>query len=217
MKNFEFSKCFYFRILPKPEPVKREPMKTVLSNGPKKCEFCSFKTNETTMFMHHRASKHFACPTCGKVHTSVSQVLEHQLKDHKNAEKYQLTICQCYYCKYVPDTKPVEIPDSEPKSPEVGEKDSKILHKCELCDFQADTANRLVYHKSLQHFLCPNCPAFFQSLKHLLDHQNAMHAKATKWILKQCSQCDYISRFGDVSRHESTHHKRYVQLASLAY
>ena len=185
--------------------AENEPKNIVAPNGPRSCEFCGFSANETAMFYHHRASKHFACPTCAKVFSSVSSVLEHQMNDHKDAEKYQLSICQCHYCKYVPHQKSeekqaeVESPGSS-KSPT---SDKEEL-KCELCDYSTHSTHYLVLHKCLKHFLCPHCPAFFQSKKHLLNHQNTMHADATKYVLKQCSKCDYISnRPGDIVRHEA--------------
>ena len=88
--------------------------------------------------------------------------------------------------------------------PKVAEKNEET--KCHLCTYKTTTNDNLVYHKSFRHFMCPHCPTVFPSLKFLLEHQNKMHSTITKFAIKKCRKCGYVSKPKDVAKHEAQVH-----------
>ena len=103
----------------------------------------------------------------------------------------------------------VEVPQEPSEPKEIPESIESMMRKCEVCAYQTNKKSCLVFHQAFRHSMCPNCPAFFQSLKMLLEHQRNMHADEKTYKLAKCSVCDYISRKVEVEQHESKVHKIY--------
>ena len=152
---------------------------------PRKCEFCGFRSNEPTMFFHHRASKHSACPSCAKVFNSQETLMKHQENKHKNEKNYKLDICRCNYCNFTPKIVIEKVPISNDK-------------KCEFCDFRTDDQKSLLHHRASKHNACPSCDRILANVVDLVDHQYYGHKEYENKNMNKyqyttcaCRYCNY--------------------------
>ena len=154
---------------------------------PRKCEFCGFRSNEPTMFFHHRASKHSACPNCAKVFNSQEALMNHQENKHKNEKNYKLDICRCNYCNYSPKIVIEQVVSNK--------------KKCEFCDFRTDDQKSLLHHRASKHFACPSCDRKLANVIDLADHQFYGHKEKEQerknkyqYAVCFCEYCNHVPK-----------------------
>ena len=134
------------------------------------------------------------CNVCGKHFTTTKSLKRHVLVVHENPKKRT----------------PKAVVDKLSKA-----KKKKIRHEegpkeriCDVCDAKFPTRNKLIEHKSIDHFEnfpCKICGKVFKTHNHLQVHKKHVHIEEKNY---QCDQCEKsYKNLGGLIGHRKTAHE----------
>ncbi|KAK3913178.1 Zinc finger protein 528 [Frankliniella fusca] len=141
-------------------------------HGVFKCQKCSQVFNMKTNFSHHQSSHSkiqvFCCDPCDLVLETEAEILEHNIKVHKNYNGYSCEVCSTTmptYCEFLEH---------------FGYHSKQQPFQCGECDLQFREFSSYCIHLS-QHtgeliFKCIVCTALFRSKDDLYCHQRFFHS-----------------------------------------
>ena len=160
----------------------------------KSCQHCEYKTKELYQMRMHTKRKHSFCIDCDVQFETKEQVFKHIKKFHPK-EIFQ---CDNEDCKKQFFT-----------LHELQVHDHQKTHCCDICDYRAESLERLQIHNNVMHlarkdFQCKKCGYKCGLPEELNRHIEYYHKDPEK--LFRCETCDYKTpnKF-KLNRHMKTH------------
>ena len=178
----------------------------------KSCQHCDYKTKLGYRLRRHNIGKHQVCIDCDVQLKTKEQVFKHEKKfhskvifqcDNQDCEKKFLTkqgVTRHQNFVHLGVARPTSNSKPKPKLK---------LHTCDICDFSAESHERLQIHNNVKHlgrkdFECTKCDYKCGLPKELRRHIAYYHEHPEK--LFHCERCGYKTpNRSKFNRHMKTH------------
>ena len=198
--------------------LKKKRITTTADTKP--CNLCSFLGTSKSDIRNHFKTSHkdktiFNCSDCGYGSNYLCN-----MKNHKETQHERKTY-QCDHCEYKSIWKTSFLEHKRAKHDvyQRMSKHYKVLKgpvKCDICNFSAISAKRLVIHKSKKHNLhnesvqCGQCDFKAISERGLKCHTWSMHKVYKVPKEYRCELCDITEyRIADIRKHRRAIHGKY--------